>query len=213
MSCRTIATGPGMFAIVCDRTRGSVCQTPGCGRTTEALCDYPVVRKERRVRCDRKLCDRCRVRQGPDKDFCPPHAKAAPPRSPQPSDPKRGDHRIHLETGIGLWVWRVDLQGEQLLVTFGRNPPDRGRCGGPMQTVPLDKWTVKTRAPDVRSWTLVDYGDPESNQYGFRPCPKCGSKFAYPFRNKETGIVEACCDECGHREGPAVHVDGQEWPP
>lgn len=55
-----------------------------------------------------------------------------------------------------------------------------------------------------KPWSAVDYGDPGSNMFGFLPCPKCGGKYAAPFKNKETMVVEACCDDCGYAEGPVT---------
>lgn len=70
-------TGAGFTAITCGG-RAPACSVPGCGRESTAACDYPVVRRGRKGTCDKKLCDRCRVRQGDDIDFCPPHSKLPP---------------------------------------------------------------------------------------------------------------------------------------
>jgi hypothetical protein len=53
------------------------CQTTGCYGVEEKLCDYPVTRKGKPGTCDRKLCSRCAVNVGPNKDYCPPHARVA----------------------------------------------------------------------------------------------------------------------------------------
>ena len=150
MACRTIATGPGIFAIACGpRERRKPCGTPGCGRTMVALCDYPVTRKGKEATCDAKLCDRCRQPQeNSDTDYCPSHqrlAKGAPP--PLPGEPKRGECRIHIATNARLYVVSTGEHGGTKHVTFSQNKPGPGRCNGPLQTVPLDKWIEKTRAP------------------------------------------------------------------
>ncbi len=79
MHCRTIAAGPGMVAIVCgSRTRRPGCSVPGCTGAGTRQCDAPVTRRKGSQTCDKHIRDRCAVSRGPDVDFCPPHAKAAP---------------------------------------------------------------------------------------------------------------------------------------
>jgi hypothetical protein len=80
MVCRTIIAGGTTMVIACSRgaRRSEPCSTPGCGRTYSKLCDFPLVQlefgKEPKT-CDRKLCDRCAVHVGPNRDLCQPHAK------------------------------------------------------------------------------------------------------------------------------------------
>ncbi|MES2339267.1 MAG: hypothetical protein V4537_14330 [Pseudomonadota bacterium] len=111
------------------------------------MCDYPVVRKGKPGTCDARMCGRCRTSKGDDLDACPPHAKVSWPAAPAPGDPAVGDKRVHIETGFELWVVGVGEHAGERFVTFVRQPPVRGRCKGPMQTVPLAKWFEKTRAP------------------------------------------------------------------
>lgn len=79
MPCRTIKLPDGTTAIACTRGRRGTCSVPGCGRPSERLCDYLLapfeVGKEPKT-CDAKLCSRCAVRVGPNKDYCPPHARS-----------------------------------------------------------------------------------------------------------------------------------------
>ena len=71
--CRTIATGPGIFAIACGTaTRILRCKVPNCGRKGEKLCDHPVGRAG--TTCDMPLCPAHAKSIGPDKDLCPAHA-------------------------------------------------------------------------------------------------------------------------------------------
>lgn len=145
MPCNTIPAGKGGYVVVCTgRQRRTRCDTPGCGRWTEALCDYPVVRNGKPGTCDRKMCDRCRTKKGENIDHCPPHVKAPAPTG----DPQRGEARIHIQTGRTLYVVRVDEHEGAKHVTFSTRPPDaEGRCGGVLQTVELEKWNAKTKAP------------------------------------------------------------------
>ena len=150
MACRTIATGPGMFAIACDRgARRQRCGTPGCGGDCVALCDYPVKRKGKDGTCDAKLCESCRVRQPQDRDFCPAHerfANSRPPAATSTREPERGDARIHVATGKMLYVRSITGSADERVVTFSLERPGDGRCAH-LQTVPLEKWNAKTRAP------------------------------------------------------------------
>lgn len=89
MKCDFLPMPDGGVAIICSRGRRSApCQTPGCGRPSTKLCDYPVKRKVREVEidnatCDRKLCDRCAHRQPAQpgdkdtRDYCGPHHEIA----------------------------------------------------------------------------------------------------------------------------------------
>jgi hypothetical protein len=78
MKCRTANLGPGVTAIVCSRgSRRETCQTPGCGKTSVALCDWPLAGALAGKTCDRRLCASCRRVQGPNKDFCGAHAAQA----------------------------------------------------------------------------------------------------------------------------------------
>lgn len=147
MKCTPI---PGGF--VCGpRTPRKRCSTPSCDGTATALCDYPVTRKGKEGTCDAKLCSRCRRPQAaPGTDLCQAHdrmSKAAVAPDGAPAAPQPGDHRVHILTGAHLYVVHVAEHEGATHVTFSQNRPGPGRCNGPLQTVPLDKWLAKTRAP------------------------------------------------------------------
>lgn len=78
MPCTKIDLGDGASAIVCSRGRSTpVCASHGCGRPSEALCDFPLGNGKT---CDRKMCARCRHAQprlGPDRDYCRVHHELA----------------------------------------------------------------------------------------------------------------------------------------
>jgi hypothetical protein len=74
MPCIPIKGPAGTTAIVCTRgTRRSTCSVPGCARYTSKLCDYPVIRDGKPGTCDARLCDKCAVPAGNDRDLCPAH--------------------------------------------------------------------------------------------------------------------------------------------
>jgi hypothetical protein len=75
--CETIRDENGrVTATVCGghrmRKRCAFCSTG----YVEKLCDFPV---GRRGTCDAGICTRCAKSVGPDRDFCPRHAKAELP--------------------------------------------------------------------------------------------------------------------------------------
>jgi hypothetical protein len=78
--CIPFNLGNGTTGIIC--TRGPrkfvPCSVPGCGRPSVRLCDWPVTRAGVKGTCDAKLCARHATHVGPDRDYCPPHAKLAP---------------------------------------------------------------------------------------------------------------------------------------
>lgn len=76
MICKTVATGGGGAVIMCTR-RGSIpdCDTPGCTRAGQYLCDHPVVRDGVQGTCDRRICDGHRTKMGAGRDYCGPHAR------------------------------------------------------------------------------------------------------------------------------------------
>jgi hypothetical protein len=122
-----------MLAIVCGpRQPRKRCSVPGCNEWSTAACDYPVVRKGKPGTCDARLCDRCRQRQGPDRDYCSPHMK---------TPPIPGDARIHVSTGRVLYVVAVNDHEGSKHVTFSTSS---GGCGV-RQTVEIEKWNAKTR--------------------------------------------------------------------
>lgn len=76
MPCRTINLGNGATAIVCTRgERRHRCKE--CGHAASRQCDYPLRGKASGRTCSAYLCARCAVVVGPDRDYCPPHARLA----------------------------------------------------------------------------------------------------------------------------------------
>src|SRR5688572_15458157 len=78
MTCTKISIGDGVSVTLC--TRGSPSRAP-CGVCKQArhtkLCDFPLKGKKLGKTCSRKLCDRCVVNVGPDRDLCATHALIA----------------------------------------------------------------------------------------------------------------------------------------
>lgn len=68
MTCTPIDLGNGVRGIVWR------CSIPGCRRSADLLCDYPVIRKGRKGTCDAKVCEAHALHAGPDRDLCPAHA-------------------------------------------------------------------------------------------------------------------------------------------
>lgn len=46
------------------------------------LCDFALTGKKAGQTCDAPLCDRCATRVGPNRDYCPAHARAAKAGAP-----------------------------------------------------------------------------------------------------------------------------------
>lgn len=77
MACK-VTTFEGGMAIACTRgTRRKLCSVPNCTGTQIALCDYPVKRGGKDATCDKGMCATHRTHVAEQRDFCPPHAKAA----------------------------------------------------------------------------------------------------------------------------------------
>jgi hypothetical protein len=73
MPCDT-KTIPG--AILCSRGhRRPKCQEPGCAAPGAFQCDFPLAGRKVGKTCDRHVCAAHRVPQGPDRDYCPTHAR------------------------------------------------------------------------------------------------------------------------------------------
>ena len=76
MPCRTIDLGNGASAIACSRgQRAKLCVAPACGRPSTVLCDFPLVGGRAGATCDRPICRAHAKHVGPDRDYCPSHAK------------------------------------------------------------------------------------------------------------------------------------------
>lgn len=73
MPCDRVDLGDGATAIVCSRG-GPRCK---CGNRSTRLCDFPLSGAKVGKTCDAKLCERCAVRVGPNKDYCRAHADVA----------------------------------------------------------------------------------------------------------------------------------------
>lgn len=77
MICKLVDLGNGVTAIACYRKRRiSPCAIPGCATPHAKLCDHPVLRKGKHATCDMKICDRHAKEIGPDRHYCPGHAKS-----------------------------------------------------------------------------------------------------------------------------------------
>ncbi len=75
MTCETVKLPGGGTAIVCsDRRRRPNCQVSTCQHEHRYLCDFPIAPGQT---CDRRLCERHRMPQGVDRDYCPEHARVA----------------------------------------------------------------------------------------------------------------------------------------
>lgn len=80
MACRTVTLPNGGLVIICGpRGRIAGCQTPGCNKIHTTLCDYPLEGPKAGTTCDRKMCDSCATSVGPDRDYCPAHARMMEP--------------------------------------------------------------------------------------------------------------------------------------
>ena len=65
-----------VVGIACGSRPTRYCQTQGCRRVATIQCDHPVTRKGKAGTCDRWCCRGCAKNVGPDRDYCPPHARA-----------------------------------------------------------------------------------------------------------------------------------------
>lgn len=80
MKCSTVKLPNGITAIVCSgRERRGHCFQ--CGRLSTKLCDFPLGNGKT---CDKKLCGRCAVPVGQDRDYCPEHPRAQEPQRELP---------------------------------------------------------------------------------------------------------------------------------
>lgn len=70
-----------VIGIACSRESVKLCSACKSRRHTK-LCDFPLSGKKAGKTCDAPLCDRCAEHVGPDRDYCPPHARAAKDGAP-----------------------------------------------------------------------------------------------------------------------------------
>ncbi len=77
MPCDVKRDEKGITMIACSRGgRRALCNA--CGKRPHAvLCDYPLRGARAGQTCDAKVCGGCAVHVGPDRDYCPAHAKVA----------------------------------------------------------------------------------------------------------------------------------------
>lgn len=80
MGCNPIYNDGQMIGIACGRGQTQRCQW--CGSKSTKLCDYPITKPvfgqpDSKSTCDKPICARCAVSIGPNRDYCPPHARFA----------------------------------------------------------------------------------------------------------------------------------------
>lgn len=80
MTCSNIKLGDGTHMIVCRRhsyvPKGERCRW--CQKPGTKLCDFPVEAGQSEMgsmTCDARICNQHAKNVGPDKDYCPDHAK------------------------------------------------------------------------------------------------------------------------------------------
>lgn len=71
MGC--IPIGGGGFA--CSRTGPKACSSCSVLTRRPKLCDFPLAGAKAGKTCDRALCDGCATSIGPNRDYCPAHAR------------------------------------------------------------------------------------------------------------------------------------------
>ena len=77
MGCDKVDLG-GFTAIVCrrgGRRRAASCGLPGCDREHTRLCAFELSGTRSHKTCDAKQCDGHATNVGPERDYCPAHAK------------------------------------------------------------------------------------------------------------------------------------------
>jgi len=76
VTCRPLNFGNGVTGWACSRgERPQRCKE--CGGRAIKLCDYPLAGRKAGATCDAKLCGRCAVNVGPDRDYCGVHARVS----------------------------------------------------------------------------------------------------------------------------------------
>lgn len=76
MTCKVTKLGPDSYIIQCSRGLNYRCRFCGSGNATK-LCDFPLRGEMAGKTCDIRMCARCAVKVGENKDYCPPHARMA----------------------------------------------------------------------------------------------------------------------------------------
>ena len=95
MGCEHRSTPEGEM-IICSRGRRPVCPVSFCGRSSVALCDYPVERKGQQTTCDSPICASHRhpVPGQSDTDWCEAHWQ-------HDQREQRAKERVHGDETIG----------------------------------------------------------------------------------------------------------------
>lgn len=72
------------------------CATPGCTGTSAALCDWPLGGAKAGQTCSRSMCDGCRTRARPGRDYCRAHAELGKSLVPVAEVGARSFRALHL---------------------------------------------------------------------------------------------------------------------
>lgn len=121
MGCRTIDLGGGVTVIACDRGRKRAQCTACKEREHDVLCDFPLAGAKAGKTCDVRLCKRCAVHVGDDRDYCPPHARVAEAQHKAAAEHGGdtiearlrawcGDHFVDVEDVLELWNERAAIR-------------------------------------------------------------------------------------------------------
>lgn len=73
--CRWVKLPNGATALVTSDVRLSKCEACGARVEDVVLCDWPLAGKAIGRTCDAQCCRRCARRVGPNRDYCPAHAR------------------------------------------------------------------------------------------------------------------------------------------
>jgi hypothetical protein len=64
-----------VIGIGCTRAPLPTCDSTACRKPGNLLCDFPVMRRGRKLTCSRRMCQAHATKVGPRRHYCPPHAK------------------------------------------------------------------------------------------------------------------------------------------
>jgi hypothetical protein len=78
--CDVIADGKAGIIIACSRGGRARQRCCICGGTATVLCDYPLRGEKVGQTCDLPLCRKHTTRVGPNRDYCPAHARVDRPK-------------------------------------------------------------------------------------------------------------------------------------